>query len=52
MDEKRKLSAPQILEVIASLYHAAVATRNGSDIGSLETEYLERDGYLQIPRFV
>lgn len=52
MDEKRQLSATRTSEVIANLYHAAIATSSGSDLEPLETEYLERDGYLQIPRFV
>ena len=52
MDEKRKLSAARTSEVIADLYHAAIATRIGSDLETLETEYLERDGLLHFPRVI
>ena len=52
LDEKQKLSASRTSEIIASLYQAAFTSGVHYEGTTPESEYLERNGCLYIPRVV
>ncbi|KAL9126149.1 MAG: hypothetical protein Q9217_004760 [Psora testacea] len=52
LSEKQKLPAPRTSEVIANLYQAAFISETHSEEKVAESEYMERNGCLYIPRIV
>lgn len=52
LDEKQKLSAKRTSELIADLYRRVFVLKAQDAVESIDLEYTERQGFLNIPRIV